>query len=125
VVIAALVLTGMALLWPQQTVNLDVAASDTDRIKGTITALEQVPCEDEGFQGSESAEALDKAGYTPDPDCAALNVRIDEGPESGESFETVTGSPPVLTAVVGAGAVMLVVLLLAHGWPAAWPRRPA
>jgi uncharacterized membrane protein len=197
VLIAAAVVTGMVLLWAQPTINPDVAANDTDRIKGTITALQQVPCEEEGFQGSDEAEQLEEAGYTPDPDCTALSIRIDEGPEQGDTFDTVTGddsyrnvgqgvvlfrgddpslpsealyqladiqrgvplialasifvfavlalgrlrgalavvglvvslvvlikflvpallagNPPVLTAVIGAGAVMLVVLLLAHG----------
>ena len=197
IALVAATVTGLVLLRPPALELPEEARSGTERIEGTITAVEQVPCAGEALPGSDLEEEREDAGYAPAPDCTELDVRIDEGPEAGDTFTTTTagqefrqvgrgvvlfrgtdpelppealyqladvqrgvpllalasiflvailalgrlrgalavvglgvsllvlvkflvpaliaGRPPVLTAVVGAAAVMIAVLLLAHG----------
>ena len=77
---------------------------DTERVKGTVTALSQVPC-----GGSVSDEGLDApredAGLSPpEPECTDVTVRIDEGPDAGQTYRTVTG--PDVYQRVGQGVVL-------------------
>lgn len=197
VTLVAATAAGVVLLRPPALALPEEARSDTERVKGTITAVADVPCGGPALPGLDVDEELEEAGYTSAPECTELSIRIDEGPEAGDTFTTVTGDrnfqrdgrgvvlfrgtapdlpdealyqladvqrgppllalagifliailalgrlrgalavvglgvsllvlveflvpaliagrPPVLTAVVGAAAVMIVVLLLAHG----------
>jgi len=186
---------GLVALWPPAAPESPI--EEPDRLKGTITDLQRVPCFEGGEEGLSTADELADSGFAPDDDCSAVTFRVDEGPDAGTVITSVTGNdaferegqgvvlfrategdltpeqayqigdvqrgppllalgalfliavlalgrlrgalavvglaisvlilvkflvpallagqPPVLTAVVGASAVMIVVLVLAHG----------
>ena len=106
-VVALVVATvaGLVLLRPPALDLPDEARSGTDRVKGTVTAVEQVPCGGPEGVGAGPDGALDDAGYAAAPECFEVSVRIDEGPEAGESFTTVTGDRSYRRA--GRGVVLL------------------
>lgn len=195
VLLVAATAVGLVALWPATAPQSPI--EEADRVKGTITDLQQVPCYEPVEGGLSPADELADAGFAPDDDCAAVTFRVDEGPDAGTVITTITGvdnfqrdgqgvvlyrategdlppedayaladiqrgpplvalgvlfllavlalgrlrgalavvgltlsvlilvkflvpallsgQPPVLTAVVGASAVMIVVLVLAHG----------
>lgn len=91
VVLIAATVAGMVALWPPAAASTEDPFRDTERIKGTVTALEQVSCDQFAPGESQFADDVEAAGYTPDPDCTDVSVRIDEGPDTGTTFHTVTG----------------------------------
>ena len=94
---------GMYLLRPQGG-QATAPPLDTERVKATVTALAQVPCS-ASVPGADVVEELDDAGYAPPPpDCTDVTVRIDEGPDAGETFRTRTG--PDVYRSVGQGVVL-------------------
>lgn len=104
-VVAIIVATaaGMYLLWPDGA-QTPAPLNDAERIKATVTALQQVPCS-QSISGADIDSDLDAAGYAaPEPDCTDVTVRIDEGPDVGETFQTLTG--PDVYRRVGQGVVL-------------------
>jgi uncharacterized membrane protein len=105
-VLAIIVATvvGMYLLRPDGA-QPSASVNDTERIKATVTALQQVSCS-ESIPGADFSSELDQAGYAaPEPECTDVTVRIDEGPDVGEVFQTLTG--PDVYRRVGQGVVLL------------------
>jgi uncharacterized membrane protein len=89
--VAVLVLAtaaGMVLLRAPAGSAPPAAQAGTERVKATITGLQQVPCGGGGFE-----DELVDAGYAPGPSCAEVTIRIDEGPDTGDNFTTITGDP--------------------------------
>jgi uncharacterized membrane protein len=95
---------GMLLLRPPAGDAPPSPFSGVERVKGTVTTLEQLPCSASESSGAEFAEELEAAGYRPELDCTRLTVRIDEGPDAGTTYRTVTGDSSYRR--VGQGVVL-------------------
>lgn len=94
--------TGLYLLWPSETPA--GPATGAERVKATVTALRAVPCS-EPVPGTEFDSERGAAGRAaPELDCTDVTVRIDEGPDAGETFRTLTG--PDAYRSVGQGVVL-------------------
>ena len=101
--IVAATAAGLYLLKPatDPTAGLTI---DTERIKATVTALRQVPCS-ETLPGTPLDDERDAAGdAAPEPDCTEVTTSIDEGPDAGDTYRTVTG--PDVYERVGQGVVL-------------------
>lgn len=105
--VVAATVAGLVLLWPPASPVSPFAQGDLDRIKGTVTALEQVPCS-ESAQEPPDGSALEgepaPEDGRPEEQCVGLAVRIDQGPEQGATFDTVVGAATPLR--VGQGVVL-------------------
>lgn len=77
--------------------------SDSERIKATVAALRQVLCSESLL--ADLDDAREAAGYaSPEPDCTEVVARIDEGPDAGQTYQTLTG--PDVYRQVGQGIVL-------------------
>jgi uncharacterized membrane protein len=107
VVVVAATAAGLALLWPPAAPVSPFAQGDLERIKGTVTALEQVSCSESPEQAPDGSalegEPAPDDGR-PEAECVGLAVRIDQGPERGDTFDTVVGAETPLR--VGQGVVL-------------------
>jgi uncharacterized membrane protein len=113
-VLAALVLAvigatvvGLVLLWPASSTGPSSGIGEGfERIKGTVTSAQQAPCSQaaDAPDGSALESEPDVQSEFPEPECVSLAIRIDEGPDAGDTFETVTGAEQL--AKVGQGVVL-------------------
>jgi hypothetical protein len=89
-------LTGLVLLRPTGAQQEDVPESG-ERVRGTVTAAETAPC------SGASPEAPDGA----DPElCVELDVRIDEGPDTGQVVQQAGGDNATGRLGPGDGVVL-------------------
>ena len=98
-------LAGVVLLRPPPLELPDEARTGSERIRGTISAVEQVRCGGPALPGLDFEEELEDAGSGPPPECTELTIRIDEGPEAGGTFTTTSGGRDFRQ--VGRGVVLL------------------
>lgn len=81
-------LVGLVLLWPGGDAKVEPGGFVTDEVSGTVTAVEVDECPD--IPGQE--------GFN----CSRVTIRLEEGPDTGETFELqYTSAPRVRTIQVG------------------------
>jgi uncharacterized membrane protein len=85
-VLVAATIVGLVVLWPADTKA--VAGADAgDRIRGTVTQTRLIPCDD--LVEDPSADAPPPTG---DDACFQVSVRLDQGPERGQTIKLFAGN---------------------------------
>lgn len=104
-VVVTSTIAGLVLLWPPPAA-LSPLGQGSERINGTVTSAAQASC-------SQSTQAPDGSALegdrTPDDErsdeqCVSVSIQIGEGPERGETFQTVLSEGTSLR--VGQGVVL-------------------
>ncbi|MEO6205171.1 MAG: YibE/F family protein [Mycobacteriales bacterium] len=101
--IALATLAGLVLLWPQQITGSGDVPARGDRVRATATAVAETPCNDT-VPGGGAADPTTRPGATKER-CLQLQVRLDDGPEKGQSVLLRTGEEPGVQ--VGRGVVLI------------------
>jgi uncharacterized membrane protein len=103
-VVALVVATvvGMVLLWPSH--GSAVKADSGDRIRGVVTQTELVPCRT--LAETEDPAAPDPQDLGPDDRCFQVEVRIEQGPERGQTVQLFAGNDQADYTSVGQKVVL-------------------
>jgi hypothetical protein len=77
----------MVSLWPHA--SMSVQAEPTDRVNGTVTAVQPINCADDL-----TAQLPEGEEVPADAICGTATVRLTSGPESGREINTAIPSGP-------------------------------
>jgi uncharacterized membrane protein len=102
VLLALATVVGLVVLWPSGT---DVADADAgDRIRGTVTRASLIPCS-RLVEDPDQAQA-EQPDLAKDDTCFQVAIRIDQGPERGETVRLFAGNDQADYTGVGQHVVL-------------------
>ncbi len=96
IAIVVATLAGLALLWPGTVQYGDDVPARGDRVRGTVVALASTDCND---------TETDPVTEVAKTDCLQVQVRLDDGPETGQRVVLRTGAEPGLR--LGRGVILI------------------